>query len=105
MRRIRLEEAGETARGGEVDLVDLPPELACRVEHHLRPCRLDTGDFTSADPVGSPARYELTVFPKSGLGRSFGLDGEAQPSEVLGVIGELMLEILSRQTPVQETAH
>ncbi len=89
--------AGQTFRG-ELDLAELPPDLALRAERHLRPGYLDAG--TTPDPTqGNDREYEVTVFLPSGGPWCFVVNQRTHPPEVLGVLNELELEIESRQHP------
>jgi len=75
---------------GEIELADLPVDLASRVERHFSPCRLDAfGNHRN----GTEVHAELTVVRRTGTVRLFHLDASSHPPEMCRLFDELVHEI------------
>lgn len=87
--RVRVERWADQAIQGEIELADLPVELACRVERHLSPWRLDAfgNHIERAD-----AAAELRLTWDNG-DRQFLLSRRVHPPEMFQLVGELVHEI------------
>ena len=87
--RVRVDRMANQPIGREIELADLPVDLACRVERHLSPCRLDS--FGNHIDVADAAA-QLTWQRSTGT-RQFLLSEAVHPPEIFQTFHELVHEI------------